>query len=98
VPSSFAIQARGHHDTDKIEHDAKFWLDKYVLGKEVNWPEQPRSEIKLNAEGVPELIIMPAQPEKVRKVEIFYALKNPCSFQRAWRDTPNVRMGDQWIG
>ena len=98
VPWSFAIQARGHHDTDKIEHDAKFWLDKYVLGKEVNWPEQPRSEIKLNAEGVPELIIMPAQPEKVRKVEMFYALKNPCSFQRAWRDTPNARMGDQWIG
>jgi dienelactone hydrolase len=97
VPWAFAIQARGHHDTDKIEHNTKFWLEKHVLGKAVTWPEHPKSEIKLDAAGVPELLITPASPDKVRKVEVFYALKNPCSFQRAWRDTASVRQGDRWL-
>ena len=98
VPWSFAIQARGHHDTEKIGHDTKFWLEKHVLGKEVAWPEHPRSEIRLDADGVPELVITPASPDKVRKIEMFYALKNPVSFARSWRDTPSVRQGSQWIG
>ncbi len=98
VPWSFAIQARGHHDTEKIGHNTKFWLEKHVLGKDVAWPEHPRSEIRLDAEGVPELVITPASPDAVRKVELFYALKNPCSYARAWRDTPSVRQGQQWIG
>jgi dienelactone hydrolase len=98
VPWSFAIQARGHHDTEKIGHNTKFWLEKHVLGKEVAWPEHPKSEIRLDAEGVPELVITPASPETVRKVELFYALKNPCSYARAWRDTSSVRQGEQWIG
>ncbi|MEX1048200.1 MAG: prolyl oligopeptidase family serine peptidase, partial [Akkermansiaceae bacterium] len=33
VPWSFAIQARGHHNTDKLGDDCKLWLEKYVLGK-----------------------------------------------------------------
>ena len=98
VPWSFAIQARGHHDTEKIGHNTKFWLEKHVLGKDVVWPEHPKSEIRLDANGVPELVIAPASPDSVRKVEIFYALKNPCSFARAWRDTPSVRQGPQWVG
>jgi dienelactone hydrolase len=97
VPWSFAIQARGHHDTEKIGHNTKFWLEKHVLGKDVAWPEHPRSEIRLDAEGVPELVITPASPDTVRKVEMFYALKNPCSYARAWRDTPSVWQGQQWI-
>lgn len=97
VPWSFAIQARGHHDTEKIGHDAKFWLDKHVLGKEVIWPEHPRSAIRLDAEGVPELVVTPASADAVRKVEIFYALKSPCSFNRSWRDAPAVRKDGQWI-
>jgi dienelactone hydrolase len=98
VPWSFAIQARGHHDTEKIGHNTKFWLEKQVLGKDVIWPEHPKSEIRLDPEGVPELVITPASPDTVRKVEMFYALKNPSSFARSWRDTPGVRQGGQWIG
>ena len=97
VPWSFAIQARGHHDTEKIGHNTKLWLEKQVLGKDVTWPEHPKSEIRLDAEGVPELVITPASPDAVRKVEMFYALKNPCSYARSWRDTPSVRQGQQWV-
>ncbi len=98
VPWSFAIQARGHHDTEKIGQNTKFWLEKYVLGKDVTWPEHPISEIHLDAEGVPELVITPASPDTVRKVEMFYALKNPCSYARSWRDTPSMKQGQQWVG
>ena len=98
VPWAFAIQARGHHDTDKVGQDAKLWLEKYVLGRELAWPDHPRSELTLDSEGVPQLVVMPAAADRVKKVEIFYALKNPCSFNRSWRDAAAMRQGDRWVG
>jgi hypothetical protein len=35
--------------------------------------------------------------QPVQKVEFFYALKNPCSFNRSWRDAAAVRQGDGWM-
>ena len=98
VPWAFAIQARGHHNTEKTGQDCKMWLEKYVLKKEVFWPAHPKSAIKLNAEGVPELIVTPSSPERVKNVEMFYALKNPCYFTRAWRDAECVKKGESWMG
>jgi len=98
VPWAFAIQARGHHNTEKTGKDCKMWLEKYVLNKEVFWPAHPQSAIKLNAEGVPELIVTPSSVERVKNVEMFYALKNPCYFTRAWRDVEGVKNGDSWVG
>jgi len=97
VPWSFAVQARGHHDTEKIEQDTKLWLAKHVRGTEVPWPEHPKALIHLDAEGVPELVLEPAHPGAVRKVEMFYALKNPCSYARAWRDAASTRDGGRWV-
>ncbi|MBL7107399.1 MAG: prolyl oligopeptidase family serine peptidase [Phycisphaerae bacterium] len=98
VPWAFAEQARGHHNTEKIGQNTKLWLDKYVLDKEVFWPEHPKSEIRLDSDGVLELVVSPASPKRVKKVEMYYALKNPCSFARSWRDTSCVRKGDKWVG
>ena len=98
VPWAFAVQARGHHDTDQIEQDCKLWLDKYVRGKEVVWPEHPKSEIRLDSQGVPKMIVRPASVERVKKVDMYYALRNPCSFTRFWRDTACVKNGDTWVG
>jgi len=98
VPWSFAQQVRGHHNTEKIGQDTKFWLEKHVLGKEVFWPKHPISEIKLNAGGIPELIVTPASPERVKKVDMYYALKSASSFARSWRDTESIRNGDTWVG
>ena len=98
MPWAFAVQARGHHNTEKIEQDCKLWLDKYVRGKEVVWPEHPKSEIRLGPEGVPQLIVTPSVGGHVKKVEMYYALKNPCSFARFWRDTDCIRNGDTWVG
>ncbi|MEI6358680.1 MAG: hypothetical protein WCP53_16505, partial [Verrucomicrobiota bacterium] len=59
VPWSFAIQARGHHDTEKIGHNTMLWMKKHVLGIELAWPAHPRSEIRLDNDGVPELVVTP---------------------------------------
>ena len=97
VPWAYAIQARGHHDTDKIGHDAKLWLEKYVLGKPIAWPDHPQAALRLDDACVPQLVVTPAEPARVKKVECFYAIKEPCSFQRSWRDAESVRHGDSWM-
>jgi dienelactone hydrolase len=98
VPWSYAVQARGHHNVERLEQDTKMWLEKYVLGKDVLWPAQPKSSIRLDAEGVPELVVTPANPERVKTVELYYAQKEPCSFGRSWRDVVWIRKGNDWIG
>jgi len=98
VPWAFAIQARGQHNTEKTGQDCKIWLNKYVLNKEVFWPAHPKSEIKLNTEGVPELVVTPSSPDRVRKLEMWYALKNPNYFTRVWFDAECVKKGDSWVG
>ena len=39
-----------------------------------------------------------SSPERVKRVEMYYALKNPCSFTRAWRDANGAKKGDAWVG
>jgi dienelactone hydrolase len=97
VPWSFAVQARGHHNTDKLDQDTKMWLEKYVLGRDIFWPEHPKSAITLDADGVPELRVTPASPERVQKVEMVYAQKEPVCMNRNWRDITPVRQGDTWV-
>ena len=96
VPWAFAMQVRGHHNTEKIGQDCKMWLEKYVLGKEVFWPAHPKAEIKLDAEGVPTLTVTPSNPDRVQKVEFYYSLKNPVWIARAWRDAESVKKGNTW--
>ena len=98
VPRAFAIQARGHHNTEKIDQACAMWLDKHVLGKDVVWTDQPQAAIRLDAQGIPELAVRPSAAERVKKVEVFYALKEPCSFNRSWRDAACARSGDEWTG
>lgn len=99
VPWMFAHQPRGHHDTRDIEQNAKLWLDKHVLGRDVQFPGQAASEIVLDEAGVPELHVTPADPGEVSGLRMYYALKNPISFGRAWRDVAEfTREGDVWIG
>jgi len=98
VPWAFAVQVRGGHNTEKIGQDTKMWLEKYVLNKEVFWPEHPKSEIKLDSDGVPELRVTPASPERIQTVEMYYAIKDPVNTSRKWRDIPSVRQGSTWLG
>ncbi len=97
VPWSYALQARGKHDTNKLGNDAKLWLEKYVLGKDIDWPARPKTEIRLDAQGVPELVLTPQSLGNLETVEGYYALKDPVSFSRFWRDAKLERQGDIWV-
>jgi len=97
VPWSFAVQARGHHNTEKLGDDCKLWLEKYVLGKDVTWPERPRSQIALDGDGVPELRVTPASPERVAEVQVYECQKTANNIARSWRDVAAVREGDVWV-
>jgi hypothetical protein len=97
VPWSFAVQARGHHNTEKLGDDCKLWLEKYVLGKDIAWPDRPKSELALGKDGVPELRVTPASTERIAEVQVYEAQKTPANFARAWRDVPAVREGNTWI-
>lgn len=97
VPWDFAVQARGHHNTEKLGDDCKLWLEKHVLKKDHFWPARPSSEIKLGADGVSELHLTPASPERVKELNVYECLKTANNIERYWRDVESVRKGDTWI-
>lgn len=97
VPWSFAVQARGHHNTEKLGDDCRLWLEKHVLGKDITWPQRPRSELMLDKDGIPELRVTPASPEKLKELHVYYAQKEPANFARSWRDATVTRAGNIWI-
>ena len=88
VPRSFAIQAGGRHNTEQLGDDCRLWLEKHVLGKDVAWPDRPRSEIALGQDGVPELRVTPASTEQITEVQIYECQKTPNNFDRAWHRCP----------
>jgi hypothetical protein len=97
VPWDFAVQARGHHNTEKLGDDCKLWLEKHVLKKDHFWPARPTSEIKLDAAGVPELHLTPASPERIKELKVYECLKAANNIERYWRDVKAERKGDTWI-
>lgn len=97
VPWDFAIQARGHHNTEKLGDDCKLWLEKHILGKDIAWPGRPKSAIVLGKDGVPELRVTPASVERIVEVQVYEAQKTPNNIARAWRDVPAAREGNTWI-
>lgn len=96
VPWDFAHQARGHHNTEKLGDDCRLWLEKHVLGKNLFWPERPQAEIRIGDDGVPELRVTPASPERVKSLEIYFAKKDLVSFSRVWEDAPAASDGKVW--
>jgi len=97
VPWDFAVQARGHHNTEKLGDDCRLWLEKQVLGKDIFWPSRPKSEIKLGAGGVPELHVTPANPEQIKELQVYQCLEKANNVERYWRDVKAGRKGDTWI-
>ncbi len=96
LPWACAQQVRGHHQTDTIRHDLYLWMDKWVKGEDIVWPDNPNSEIKLGKDGVPLFVLNPDSPEEVESVEIYYALKEPFNTNRNWRNTEAVKVERVW--
>ena len=97
VPWGFAVQARGHHNTEKLGDNCKLWLEKHVLGENHFWPKRPKSQIKLDAEGVPELRLTPASSTEIKELQVYQCLKTSNNIARFWRDVDSVRQGNTWV-
>ena len=93
MPWDFAIQARGHHNTEKLGDDCKLWLEKHVLEKDHFWPARSDSKITLDADGVPELHLTPASPERIKNLQVYMCLKTANNIARVWSDVTSVRKG-----
>ena len=91
------MQARGHHNTEKLGDNCKLWLEKHVGGKNHFWPTRPASEIKLGADGVPEFHLSPASPGRIKELQVYQCLKTANNIERYWRDVPSERRGNTWI-
>jgi dienelactone hydrolase len=97
VPWDFAVQARGHHNTDRLGNDCKLWLEKHVLGKDNFWPARPTSAIRLGNGGAPELHLTPASPKRIKDLQVYECLKTANNIERYWRDVKSERRGNTWI-
>lgn len=97
VPWDFAVQARGHHNTEKLGDDCKLWLEKHVRGDEHFWPARPVSKIVLGADGVVELHLTPASPGRIKELQVYQCLKTSNNIERYWRDVSSERRGDTWV-
>ena len=97
VPWDFAVQARGHHNTEKLGDNCKVWLEKHVRGDSHIWPARPTSEIKLGQDGVPELHLSPANSKKIKEVQVYQCVKTANNIARFWRDVESKRVGNQWV-
>ncbi|MBT3191445.1 MAG: hypothetical protein HN341_02710, partial [Verrucomicrobia bacterium] len=97
VPWDFAVQARGHHNTEKLGDDCKLWLEKHVARKPHFWPARPKSEVRLGSDGVPELHLTPANPERIKELQVYQCLKTANNIERYWRDVPSERRGNTWL-
>jgi len=97
VPWDFAVQARGHHNTEKLGDNCKLWLEKHVLGKNHFWPARPRSKVKRDTDGVPELHLTPSSPQEIKELQVYQCLKTSNNIARFWRDVDSVRQGNTWV-
>ena len=96
VPWATAQQVNATHQTDTVVQDLYLWMQKWVKGESVTWPDNPQSEIRIGAGGVPEFVLNPDRPEDVESVEIYYALEEPFNYNRTWFYATVVRTGDTW--
>ena len=95
VPWDFAVQARGHHNTEKLGDNCKLWLEKHVLGENHFWPKRPKSQIKLDAEGVPELRLTPASLSMLEDVQQHCTLLERRGFGQAGEHMGGEATGDE---
>lgn len=84
-----------HHVGAEFDQDLFLWMDTWLKGGPA-WPKSPAATIALGADGVPVLTITADRPAEVQSVSIYYAVDNPRTVSRNWRNTTVVRTGDAW--
>ena len=86
VPRAWSLTPRfRHHIGAEFIHTMPAWMDVHLKGKG-DWPATPEVKMLVDDDGKPLFTLKPDRPEDVAKVEVFYALENPFSVNRHWRN------------
>lgn len=84
-----------HHIGADFTETLPQWMDYHLKGKG-NWPANPKTSITKATNTVPMFSLIPNQMDQIEKVQIYYALENPFTVNRHWRDAVAVKKGETY--
>lgn len=79
-----------HHVEPAEAATLPLFMDVHLKGKGGPWPAAPAAEVAAG-DGVPVVRVRPADPDRVRQVDVYYCLNTDYPTARFWRTIPDVR-------
>ena len=84
-----------HHIGADFDQNLPLWMDRWLKGGPP-WPQSPAARVSLGADGVPLLTVTADKPQEVEGVAVYYAVENPRTVSRNWRNAAVTRAGEGW--
>jgi dienelactone hydrolase len=84
-----------HHIAAEQGADLPLWMDAHLKGGEP-FPRSPAAEVRLDPDGVPQLVVRPYPSKPIRRVDLLYAVENRNPKNRYWRSAAGRRDGEAW--
>ncbi|MHC4982685.1 MAG: alpha/beta hydrolase family protein [Planctomycetota bacterium] len=85
-----------HHVAEAQGRNLPLWMDRHLHGGKA-FPKTPQAKVSLAADGVPVLTVRPDASQKIKRVEVFYAIENCEPRNRYWRAVRPRRSRDAWM-
>ena len=74
-----------HHVEPAEAKSLPLFMDCHLKGTPAQWPATPELGFAAGAGGTPEVRVVPANPEQVERVDVYYCLNNDWPTTRFWR-------------
>ena len=84
-----------HHVGADFDQDLFLWMDRWLKDAPA-WPASPAAKVSLGPDGVPMVTVTPDRPGDVQRLAAYYAVANPRTVSRNWRNAACERVGDTW--
>ena len=84
-----------HHIEEEQGKDLPLFMDS-VFRNGPTWPKSPELKVTLDSNGVPQATLSPDSSGAVKKVDIFYALKDEDPLNRFWRPVTSNQDHGAW--
>jgi dienelactone hydrolase len=80
-----------HHVEPGEAKSLPLFMDCHLKIAPQKWPPTPKVELVAGAGGIPEVRVVPDDPDRVSKVEVFYCLNNAWPTTRFWRTAAEAK-------
>jgi dienelactone hydrolase len=84
-----------HHVEEEQGRDLPLFMDACLRGGPA-WPKTPELKITLDEAGVPQATLRSDASRTIKKVEIYYAVRNENPITRYWRPVSSSRNDQVW--